>query len=289
MAFFSIIIPAYNAAKTIRSCLDSILAQTFSDYQIIIIDDGSEDSTLEIVKTYISSDSRISVLSFPNSGVGLSRDRGIALATGDYIIFVDADDSINPELLSQLHSRITAAKESLDIIRYQCNLVNDSPVKDSSRYNFMADFTSSGIDALQKWSIPGKKYAVYWLFCFKRLCFEEVAVPWYRCYEDVALIPFLIAKARYVCSIQYVGYNYTRGITTSLTNSISVEAERSRAIAFFKAYDFATRLFLELDVPTSVKTSLINDYNRRLLEKYNSLPNSLKDEFLSFKEERIGK
>ncbi len=287
MPFFSIIVPAFNAEQSLRCCLDSISAQTFQDYEVLIIDDGSTDSTPIIAKEYCNSDSRIILFSFPNFGVGLARNRGISLSTGDYIIFVDADDTINSELLQHLKLYIDQGNPP-DIIRYQCNLINDDPIKDSSRYNFMSNCSDTGLSMLKRWSIPGKKYAVYWLFCFHRMCFSEITIPWYRCYEDVAVIPLLIANAKLVSTISYVGYNYTCNVDSSLTNTISDEAERLRASEFLKAYDFAIKNFLQLNIPNSDKTFLINDYNQRLQDKFNSLPWNLKAEFETVLRDRTG-
>ena len=99
---FSIIIPVYNSAKTIRECLESIITQSFPDFEVIIVNDGSTDETTEIVKSFSENDPRIKLYSFPNSGVSETRRRGISLATGEYILQVDSDDTINSELLDRL-------------------------------------------------------------------------------------------------------------------------------------------------------------------------------------------
>ena len=99
---FSIIIPVYNSAKTIRECLESIVTQSFPDFEVIIVNDGSTDETEKIVKSFSENDSRIKLYSFPNSGVSETRRRGISLATGEYILQVDSDDTINSELLDRL-------------------------------------------------------------------------------------------------------------------------------------------------------------------------------------------
>ena len=102
MPMFSIIIPVYNSAKTIRECLESIVTQSFPDFEVIIVNDGSTDETEKIVKSFSENDSRIKLYSFPNSGVSETRRRGISLATGEYILQVDSDDTINSELLDRL-------------------------------------------------------------------------------------------------------------------------------------------------------------------------------------------
>lgn len=90
MPLISVVIPVYNGEKTIRETVESILNQSLSDFELIVINDGSQDSTLEIVSSL--QDSRLKVFSYPNAGLAASRNRGIAQASGDYISFIDADD-----------------------------------------------------------------------------------------------------------------------------------------------------------------------------------------------------
>ncbi|MDX2215649.1 MAG: glycosyltransferase [Oculatellaceae cyanobacterium bins.114] len=90
MPLISVILPVYNGEKTIQRTVESVLKQTFTDFELLIINDGSSDRTLEIVNSM--ADPRIQLLSYPNSGVSASRNRGIALATGEFIAFIDADD-----------------------------------------------------------------------------------------------------------------------------------------------------------------------------------------------------
>ncbi len=90
MPFISVIIPAYNAEKTIKETIESVLKQTFTDFELIIINDGSTDATLEIINSIY--DTRIKVFSYSNSGLQKSRNRGIEKAQGEYMSFIDADD-----------------------------------------------------------------------------------------------------------------------------------------------------------------------------------------------------
>ncbi|NEQ65642.1 MAG: glycosyltransferase [Symploca sp. SIO2D2] len=97
MPLISVIIPAYNAEKTILETIESILQQTFADFEIIVINDGSQDSTLELLSGV--KDPRLQVFSFPNAGLAASRNRGVARAKGEYISFIDADDLWTPDKL----------------------------------------------------------------------------------------------------------------------------------------------------------------------------------------------
>ncbi|NEP60707.1 MAG: glycosyltransferase [Symploca sp. SIO2G7] len=103
MPTISVIIPAYNAEDTIKETVVSILNQTFTDFELIVINDGSQDSTLEVVSSI--SDSRIRVFSYSNAGVSAARNRGIAEARGEYISFIDADDLWTSD---KLESQLTA-------------------------------------------------------------------------------------------------------------------------------------------------------------------------------------
>jgi glycosyltransferase involved in cell wall biosynthesis len=90
MPNISVIIPAYNSEKTIKTTIESVLNQTFADFELIIINDGSQDSTLDIISQF--QDSRIKVFSFNNSGGNVSRNRGLNHAVGEFVSFLDADD-----------------------------------------------------------------------------------------------------------------------------------------------------------------------------------------------------
>ena len=93
----SVIVPVYNSEKYLSVCMDSILGQTYQQLQIIAIDDGSKDKSLQILNDYAKRDGRILVVHQENKGVGAARNVGIEHATGDWIIFIDSDGRIEPE------------------------------------------------------------------------------------------------------------------------------------------------------------------------------------------------
>ena len=101
---FSIIVPTYNREKYISRCIDSVLNQTYSDLELIIVDDGSKDSTAEIIKNY--KDKRIKYFKNTNHGIGYSRNFGINKSTGDYIFFLDSDDYIEKDMLMEISRKI---------------------------------------------------------------------------------------------------------------------------------------------------------------------------------------
>lgn len=110
----SIIIPVYNAESFLRDCIKAVLSQTYDDWELILVDDGSTDESPQICDEFSQRDSRIIVIHKQNGGVSSTRNRGLELAKGEYITFIDADDSINPNYLETLYEN--ACKTGADIV-----------------------------------------------------------------------------------------------------------------------------------------------------------------------------
>ncbi len=113
----SVVVPVYNVAKYLRRCIDSVRAQTYTDWEMICINDGSTDKSSEILSEYLEKDSRIRVINKQNEGVSAARNDGVAAARGDWILFLDSDDFIHPQTLEITH-RI-AAKAGVDIVSFR--------------------------------------------------------------------------------------------------------------------------------------------------------------------------
>lgn len=107
MPKISIIVPIYNVERYLSQCLDSIISQTFTDFEIICINDGSPDNCGQILAEYAQKDSRIKVITQENQGVSVARNTGIQSATADYIAFVDSDDELAPTFLEKMYDTIT--------------------------------------------------------------------------------------------------------------------------------------------------------------------------------------
>lgn len=117
MDLISVIIPIFNAEKYLRKCLDSVLNQTYTNLQIILINDGSKDDSLKICQEYAMSDHRVMVIDQENSGVSAARNRGIAEASGDWFSFIDSDDYL--ELDAYSHAIEMISQYSCDAICYE--------------------------------------------------------------------------------------------------------------------------------------------------------------------------
>lgn len=159
---FSVIIPVYNVSQYLKACVDSVLAQTYGYYELILVDDGSNDGSEAICDCYASEYGNVTVIHKENGGQSSARNLGVELARGQYFIFVDSDDYIAANTLEMFADKIARHGE-LDIIlsEYMYNVESDGTVIDNLPHQKSGDF--EGIDGQQvilkmgmEWSPCGK-------------------------------------------------------------------------------------------------------------------------------------
>ncbi len=114
----SVILPAYNRENFIENCIDSVLNQTYTDFELLVIDDGSEDSTVEVIERLMNKDSRIKLIKASHKGVSSARNLAIENAKGEYIFFIDSDDYIHPDLLKILSEKMADKEINMAFCRY---------------------------------------------------------------------------------------------------------------------------------------------------------------------------
>ena len=132
--FLSVIIPVYNVEDYLYRCIDSISKQTLIDLEIILINDGSTDTSGIICNDFADKDNRIKVIHQKNAGVSVARNKGVEIAIGDYVTFVDSDDWIEPTMYEEMF-KTTLQNNSLDVV--MCDFVNvrkNTKEKTSSLY-----------------------------------------------------------------------------------------------------------------------------------------------------------
>lgn len=164
MAEISVIVPVYNTSKYLKACLSSLSAQTWKDFEIIAVNDGSGDHSLEILNEYAKKEPRLKVVNQKNQGIGAVRNLGIQLASGSYITFIDSDDTIYPSMLERLHEKAVA--DDLDIVvcdyteRYEANgqkkrisLPDFEPCSLKERPQLLFDINSSPWNKLYRISL----------------------------------------------------------------------------------------------------------------------------------------
>ena len=138
MVDISVIVPVYNVARYLPQCLDSIVNQTFEDIEIICINDGSTDDSLEILESYSKKDSRIKIISQENRGLGAARNVGMKHASGRYVFFIDSDDFIKQNTLELLYDN--AVSNNSDMVFYRLYRYIDGKESYNSLFNFKKHF-----------------------------------------------------------------------------------------------------------------------------------------------------
>ena len=126
MAQISVIVPVYNTEKYLHRCIDSILAQTYTDFELLLINDGSTDESGEICDEYAKKDSRIVVIHKVNEGVSIARNTGIKRSSSKYITFIDSDDYIANDMIEQLYIALHNTESDISVCNFQSKLPLDA-------------------------------------------------------------------------------------------------------------------------------------------------------------------
>ncbi len=205
----SIIVPIYGVAKYLSKCVDSLLAQDISDYEIILVDDGSPDECPEICDQYAGRYSNIKVIHQENAGLSAARNAGLAIAQGEYIMYVDSDDYIQHNVLGELIAQIE--EDQLDVLRFKYQNVNEqynvfNPYKsDPYQYDNYSKTVTDGITFLNE-RFGTACYAVIYMIR-RELLKDSLFTPGIY-FEDADWTPRMLVKAKRVASTDKIVYNY---------------------------------------------------------------------------------
>ena len=238
MPYFSIIIPVYNVEPYLRECLDSVLAQTFTDWEAICIDDGSTDGSGAILDEYAAKDKRFRVIHQANEGVSVARNLALDLSTGDWVCFLDSDDIWDAETLVNVNYIIH--KENPDLVRFRYKMfIRMDEVLGSGHITDYALIT--GEVAINRFVNDELIQAGYACLLFvRRTLLREVRFPIGVKYAEDALFSLdLFSKIKKIAQSEFVGYFYRiRG--NSATRTLIESTERVR---FFQSLERIINLY----------------------------------------------
>lgn len=215
MIKYSFIVPVYNTEKYLKKCLDSLINQTYKDFEIIVVNDGSTDKSSNIISKYQKKYKNIIVIDKENEGLSMARNRGVQKSSGKYIIFVDSDDYVSNKLLEEVDKKI----DDSDILRFQIATEDEEYTK-INEYHEEGFESMCGYDAFKYLSsyhfvepawcyVIRKNYYIENKFSFKKGVYHE----------DFGLIPYVIYKARKVKSIDFIGYYYIQRNGSIMNNN----------------------------------------------------------------------
>lgn len=246
----TLIVPFYKSEAYLHKCLLSIINQTYSNLEILLIDDGSPDLSVQIAQTFADRDSRIRIIHQNNSGISCARNKGISLASGQYIMFIDSDDDLPLDSVQRLHDAIAthntamAVGSRIVISNRKSKTVHIPQALIKQRNDLHAYFLSQNNEDHYAW---GKLY--------KREVFNSVRFPEGRIFEDISVFHSILEAASSAVIIDHPVYHYYLH-PDSLSNSSSLEKMEHGLNAQIDAYHF-----YEINYPEISKYAVIEIVN----------------------------
>lgn len=246
MVKISIIIPVYNVEKYLRQCLDSLIGQTLKDIEIICVNDGSKDNSLEILREYKNKDSRIVIIDQINQGVSVARNNALKIAKGEYIGFVDSDDWVDADFFEKLY--YSAIKNDCDIAvgGIAWNFTSgeldfiDLKFKKSKIFNKTPD----------KYKITRVAKAAYiWNKIYKKELFEKLKLEFEPgiCYEDMMFSHIILHESEKLVTVPNTFYHY-RSNPLSLVHNDTPEKKLDFKNEILKTIDYVKKNKIKVNI-----------------------------------------
>lgn len=290
--FCSIIVPVYNSEGYLNKCIDSILNQDFDNYELILINDGSIDSSGFICEEYAKKNTKIRYIKQENQGHTIARNNGLAIAKGEYVIFVDSDDWIEPNLLSDCYSKVKEHGD-LDIILYGHRKVDNQSIVNKNQPYQEGIYDLDKINSMILPSLlTSGRFSLWERMVKKEMVkqYQNIVDPKIKLGEDLLCCTLSLVNAKKIYVLDGVYYNYLqrndsivhsycnytfddwRLIKTSLIENISNKPQK-----FKEQLGFCSIRFLD--------RAVIGEFERKgvSLKTIFSLKSSLK-EFLEIKD-----
>ncbi|MBQ8828028.1 MAG: glycosyltransferase [Clostridia bacterium] len=219
----SILVPVYNVEKYLRQCIDSIIAQIYKNIEIILVDDGSTDSSGTICDEYSKKDSRIKVIHQKNQGLAAVRNVGISAARGEYIGFVDSDDFIAPDMYSDMLDLIQ--KYEADLAVCSIEYTDAGGISSKAQRNF--PFSDGCVDKIKYMDALCGTHcgmlAPAWNKLYKRYLFNGINYPNGKLHEDEAVIHHICHACNKIVCTQKKYYFYRQRSESIMNNPFTVK------------------------------------------------------------------
>lgn len=271
MKKISIIIPVYNVEKYLQKCLDSVEKQEYKNIEVIVVNDGSEDKSEEIVKKYQEKYYNIKYFKKENGGLSDARNFGVKYATGDYICFLDSDDYIDERLFSNLGKYLNS---DYDMIKYKLIKVDENYNQIES-INGPVFENKTGEEAFN--ILYGKDVMLQpaWLYLYKKSfwCENKFEYPKGMLHEDFARTALIMLKAKKVASCNIYGYYYYQS-NSSITRGNNEDKKMVRALDMINHYDYMINKIQEYNLSDFTIENLKIYYTNCIILKIEELSKS---------------
>lgn len=275
MSKVSIIVPVYNSEKYLKKCLNSLINQTFKDIEIVLVNDGSTDNSLNIINDYLI-DSRVKLFNKKNGGQASARNLGLKKATGDYIMFIDSDDYVNLDMVMEMHNFIISDNYDLVFADYYIEKNNNK------EYVKVLNKTKGEVTAkeyLQTAVCPWNKIYKKGFLLNNNFEFPEGII-----YEDFASIPTLV---KYDPKIGYLNKAFVNYVHSE-TSTMRVNEYKSKFENIFPATEFLYDNLIDTEYRDELEYLIIwhflylgslNFYHFNKYEQIDKIANFMKEKF----------
>ncbi|MCL2027594.1 MAG: glycosyltransferase [Bacteroidales bacterium] len=270
----SVIIPVYNASRYLVACMESCLSQTYRDFEVIAVNDGSTDNSLEILENYAQKDSRITIINKENGGLPRARETGIAKAKGEYIFFLDSDDTITPDALEVLWKEAQTS---------DCDIIAGGIVAVLESGKIILDYTNKYIYSESNQSLLCSLLAktIPFSLCGKLIrkhLFENITYPYdYGIGED-AITTFEIIKAHHptFSVVDRSVYNYIQR-PGSMVNTHTTAIANQRMSFMMWVYNYLKDIEHSHELDNCIAAFFIQEYFTFLRDGGTDCPAELKE------------
>ena len=275
----SVIMPIYNAYDYLRPAIDSVLSQTLSDIEIICVDDGSTDKSLEVLKEYQGRDERVRILSETNAGPAAARNRGLAKARGEFVAFLDADDFFEPDFLKKTYELAVSSELDIAITGYDVYNTKKASFSPGIDGEHSAIYAGGRITSKSEFpdEILESTIGAPWNKIFRKSFIESLEIGFLeevRMYEDVYFIVTALALANRVGRVEEILVHHR------------LHSEQTRVKLFGKYFSHIPKVYLAIKeyltshgIFVPLRKSFVNHSASRCYKIFNLLPRDAKGEF----------
>lgn len=236
MQKLSVIVPVYKVESYIHKCVDSILEQTYTNLEVILVDDGSPDNCGKICDEYAAKDKRVKVIHKKNGGLSDARNAGIDISTGNIIGFIDSDDYIEARMYEEMIDYME--HNNLDIVCADTNQVKGNKIKFKPRYK--KNYVWNKQEALSE-ILNGNLDNAAWNKIYKREIIGNTRFPQGRVYEDVATIYKFIYNADKVGYLSKPYYYYVKRKGSIVTSGFNCKSRYDCFVGYIERLNFAKK------------------------------------------------
>lgn len=245
----SIIVPVYKVEAYLNKCIDSILNQTFEDFELILVNDGSPDKCGEICEDYAKKDSRIRVFHKENGGQATARNFGIDIARGEYIGFVDSDDYIEPEMYEVLYNM--CINDNCDMVNCSSKIYFNNKIKVNGNGEKVIHSKKEAMRVV----IEGLLYdECLWSKLIKKSVLKDLRMPVGIVYEDTAFVYKIVDKCERIGYIGVPMYNYIKREDSTMDRAVK-EVKTDAILVYKEMYEFVKNKYPDVSDIVRIKLS----------------------------------